>query len=270
LKGYSDMASVAFDDDLMDVSLAYLKDGANDEYGQTGFFWLGGFMSDMTGSKAEALAELARTTRRNGLRFDYSGHGQSSGLFVDGSISQWLEQAIHMFLAHTRNKRIIVGSSMGGWLALLLARRLQREDAAAFRRIGGLVLIAPAADMTQDLMWDRFSEEARNSLVEDGVVNMPSDYGSPYPITLKLVEDGMNHLVLDQPMVFPFPVRILQGTDDQDVPAAHALKTMQAVQGDVTVTLIKGGDHRLSTPAQLRIIKEAVQHLARRTDGDAP
>jgi pimeloyl-ACP methyl ester carboxylesterase len=262
------MAVVAFDDDLMDFSLAYLKDGPNDEYGQAGFFWLGGFMSDMTGTKAEALADLARSTRRNALRFDYSGHGQSSGLFVDGTISLWLEQATHMFLAHTKNKRIIVGSSMGGWLALLLAQRLMREDPAAFRRIGGLVLLAPAADMTQDLMWDEFSEEDRQTLVEDGVFKQPSDYGSPYPITLKLIEDGRMHLLLQQALPLPFPVRILQGTEDQDVPASHALKTMQTLQGDVTLTLIKGGDHRLSTQPQLRLMKETVLQLARRADGE--
>jgi pimeloyl-ACP methyl ester carboxylesterase len=262
------MSSVAFDDSLMDFQLAYLKDGPNDDLGPCGFFWLGGFMSEMTGSKGESLAGLASAQRRNCLRFDYSGHGQSSGLFTDGTISLWLEQATHMFLKHTRNKRIIVGSSMGGWLALLLAKRLQREDPQVFRRIGGMLLIAPASDMTTDLMWAKMDEKDRETLVRDGVWYQASDYGSPYPITLGLIEDGERHGVLAEGLSFPFPVRILQGDQDTDVPPAHALKTMSALDADVTLTLIKGGDHRLSTPPHLRIMREAALQLATRADGD--
>jgi pimeloyl-ACP methyl ester carboxylesterase len=263
------MATVAFDDDLMDFSLAYIKDGPNDDLGPCGFFWLGGFMSDMTGSKAEAMAELARTTRRQALRFDYSGHGQSSGAFIDGTISLWLEQATHMFLAHTRNRRIIVGSSMGGWLALLLVRRLQREDPQAFRRIAGLVLIAPAVDMTSELIWPALSEEAREVLVQDGIFRRPSDYGMPYPITLKLIEDGEHHKLLAAPLALPFPTRILQGSEDSDVPPSHALRSLEMLEGDVTLTLIKGGDHRLSTPQHLKMLQETVLQLAKRADGEA-
>lgn len=262
------MSSARFDDNLMDFQLAYLKDGPNDDLGPCGFFWLGGFMSEMTGSKGESLADMASANRRNCLRFDYSGHGQSSGLFTDGTISLWLEQATHMFLNHTRNKRIIVGSSMGGWLALLLARRLQREDPQVFRRIGGLVLIAPAADMTKDLMWAKMDEGDRETLVQDGVWYQPSDYGAPYPITLGLIEDGERHGVLAEGLSFPFPIRILQGDTDTDVPPAHAVKTMDALSGDVTLTLIKGGDHRLSTPPHLRIMRETALVLAQRADGD--
>jgi pimeloyl-ACP methyl ester carboxylesterase len=268
LKGQIKMTSVEYDDNLMEFSLAFLKDGPNDDLGPCGFFWLGGFMSDMTGSKAESLADLARSTRRSCLRFDYSGHGQSSGLFTDGTISHWLEQATHMFLKHTRNKRIIVGSSMGGWLALLLTKRLKQEDPSAFRRIGGMVLIAPAADMTIDLMWQRFSETARKTLINEGVYMEPSDYGAPYPITLKLVEDGLDHAMLEEGLSLPFPVRILQGTEDTAVPPQHALKTMEALQGDIAMTLIKGGNHRLSTPPQLRMIRETVLQLAERADGE--
>jgi pimeloyl-ACP methyl ester carboxylesterase len=262
------MPKAQFDRSLMDFSLAYRKDGASDELGPTGFFWLGGFMSEMTGTKGESLAELASHARRSCLRFDYSGHGDSSGLFTDGTISLWLEQATHMFLKHTRNKRIVVGSSMGGWLALLLARRLMQEDRNAFRRIAGMVLIAPATDMTSDLMWNAFSETARRKLARDGVYMRPSDYGSPYPITAKLIEDGEQHALLAEGLSLPCPVRILQGTEDTDVPPEHAIKTMAALQGDVTMTLIKGGDHRLSTPSQLRIIRETVLQLAQRADGD--
>ena len=262
------MAVAAFDDSLMEFQLALLKDGSADELGPTGFFWLGGFMSEMTGTKGEDLATLARSTRRNCLRFDYSGHGQSSGLLTDGTVSLWLEQATHMFLKHTRNRRIIVGSSMGGWIALLLARRLMREDPAAFRRIGGLVLIAPAADMTSALMWPEMREADRETLVRDGVWHRPSAYGAPYPITLKLIEDGLAHTLLDDGLSLPFPVRIVQGTDDEDVPPKHALRVMDALQGDVTMTLVKGGDHRLSSPPQLRVIREAVLQLALRSDGE--
>ena len=263
------MAKAAFDDNLTGFRLAWLKDGSPDDLGPTGFFWLGGFMSEMTGTKGEDLAALARSTRRNCLRFDYSGHGQSAGAFTDGTISLWLEQATHMFLRHTRNRRIIVGSSMGGWLALLLARRLMREDPAAFRRIGGMVLIAPAADMTSALMWPEMNETDRDALLRDGVWHRPSAYGAPYPITLKLIEDGLAHGLLQEKMGLPFPVRIVQGTEDEDVPPKHALRVMEALEGDVTLTLVKGGDHRLSSPPQLRVIREAVLQLALRSDGEA-
>ena len=249
--------------------LAYRQDGARDELGPCGFFFLGGFMSTMTGSKAESLAELARAKRRSCLRFDYSGHGESDGLFVDGTISRWLEQATHMFLQHTRNQRIVVGSSMGGWLALLLARRLQTEDPQAFRRIGGMVLIAPATDMTRDLMWQGFSDQARKELQENGIYHEPSSYGAPYPITLKLLEDGEKHLIFPGGISLPFPVRILQGAEDAEVPADHAIKTMEAITGnDISLSLIKGGDHRLSTPTQLRLIRETALTLAERSDGE--
>jgi pimeloyl-ACP methyl ester carboxylesterase len=262
------MAAASFDQGVLGTRLAYLTDGGRDELGPCGFFWLGGFMSEMTGTKGEALAGLARATRRPCLRFDYSGHGQSDGLFTDGTISLWLEQAIHMFLKHTRNRRIVVGSSMGGWLALLLARRLQEEDPSAFRRIAGLVLVAPATDMTRDLMWERFPENARQSLLDRGVWDQPSSFGADYPITLKLIDDGERHCLLPGGMELPLPVRILQGTEDEDVPPDHALKTMAAIKAaDVSLTLVKGGDHRLSAPHQLRLLEETVQALAERADG---
>ena len=262
------MAGVDFEQGPGGVKLAFLQDGAADDLGRCGFFWLGGFMSDMQGTKAEALAALARETRRPGLRFDYSGHGQSAGLFTDGTISDWLEQATHMFIAKTHSKRVIVGSSMGGWLALLLARMLLRDDPRAARRIAGIVLIAPAADMTSDLMWDEFSSEARTQLEDHGVYMRPSDYGEPMPITLKLLQDGTKHLLLKTGLELPYPVRILQGSRDADVPPSHALKVFEALTGpDVTMTLIKGGDHRLSTPGQLRLIRETALQLAERADG---
>jgi pimeloyl-ACP methyl ester carboxylesterase len=262
------MAATLFDSRLPGPRLAYLRDGPDDDMGRTGFLWLGGFKSEMTGSKAEALADLARATRRPGLRFDYSGHGQSEGMFTDGTISRWLDQAIHMFLTHTKGRRIVVGSSMGGWLALLLAKALKREDPPAFQRIAGLVLIAPATDMTRDLMWEQFPPGARAALRDSGVWQMPNDYGSPYPITARLIEDGESHLLLQDGLSLPFPVRILQGSEDRDVTPAHAVKTFEALEGaDITLTFIKGGDHRLSTPGQLAVIRETVLRLAEKADG---
>jgi pimeloyl-ACP methyl ester carboxylesterase len=262
------MAETSFDDHLQGVSIAYRQDGSMDEMGLTGFFWLGGFQSAMTGTKGEAIAMLARATRRCCLRFDYSGHGESSGEFTDGTISAWLEQATHMFLHHTKGRRIIVGSSMGGWLALLLARRLRAEDPTAFRRIAGMVLIAPATDMTQDLMWDKFGEAERQALADTGVYLQPSNYGVPYAITAHLLTDGVQHQILRDRLNFPYPIRILQGSEDHDVPPAHAVKTFESLQGsDVTLTFIKGGDHRLSAPKQIKLIEEAVLRLAERADG---
>jgi pimeloyl-ACP methyl ester carboxylesterase len=249
------------------TEIAYREDGGED-LGRCGLFWLGGFKSDMEGSKAEAMAALARDTRRSALRFDYSGHGASGGFFVDGTISAWLEQALHMFTRRALGRRIIVGSSMGGWLALLLYRALQEKDARAARRVAGLVLIAPAADMTADLMWDIFPDAARDELAEKGVTLRPSLYGEPYPITAGLITDGEQHLLLKSGVACDCPVRILQGDLDPDVPPDHALKVFHALSGgDITLTLVKDGDHRLSKPGELTLIRETVLRLAERADG---
>jgi pimeloyl-ACP methyl ester carboxylesterase len=160
---------------------------------------------------------------------------------------------------------------MGGWLALLLVRLLLRDDPRHAKRIAGLVLVAPAADMTSDLMWDEFSAAARKELEEHGVYQRPSEYGEPYSITSKLLKDGAKHLMLQKGLELNFPVRILQGSLDKDVPPSHALKVFGALTGpDVTMTLIKGGDHRLSTPGHLKIIRETVLRLAERADGINP
>ena len=262
------MAQVRKDSQLGGVQLAYQIDGGADEIGACGFLFLGGFKSDMTGRKAETLAEMARATRRRALRFDYSGHGQSSGVFVEQTVSDWLEQVIHMFISHTRSKVIVVGSSMGGWLALLLAKRLAVEDKAAYRRLAGLVLLAPAADMTQDLMWNTYSEGIRAQIRETGLYREPSAYGEPYEISARLLTDGLGHLILKDGLELPFPVRIIQGTLDEDVPVDHAVKTFDALRGpDVTLTLVKGGDHRLSGPHQLKLICDTALSLAERADG---
>ena len=250
------------------TNLAYREDGAADNLGRCGFFWLGGFMSTMDGGKAETIAALARETRRPSLRFDYSGHGGSGGRFADGTISAWADQSVHMFRTHTAGKRIVVGSSMGGWLALLLARTLRHVDPAAAARIAGLVLVAPAADMTADLMWNEFTPAARSAIRDHGVWLRPSHYGEPYPITARLIEDGSRHLILAHGVNVDCPVRILQGDADSDVPPAHALKVYDAITApDVSLTLIKGGDHRLSAPSHLALIRETALRLAERADG---
>lgn len=256
-----------FEPDPDGTAIAFREDGGG-VLGRCGFFWLGGYKSDMEGTKAEAIAGLARDTRRPSLRFDYSGHGRSGGRFSDGTVSLWLAQSALMFAKRAPGPRIVIGSSMGGWLALLLLRKLAAENRHTAERIRGLVLIAPAVDMTAALMWNRFSPEARAELIARGVWFEPSAYGDPVPITAALIEDGQRHLVLGSGLACPCPVRILQGDRDPDVPPAHALKAFEALRGgDVSLTLIKGGDHRLSAPAHLALIRETALRLAERADG---
>ncbi len=260
-----------YDTALPGTRLAYLTDGSDNDMAQTGIFWLGGLKSDMTGAKAEALAAMARANRRSALRFDYSGHGASGGAFADGTISQWLDQAVHMFITRTTGRRVIAGSSMGGWLALLLARALEREDPAHFRRIAGLVLIAPATDMTEVLMWEKFPPAIRQQIRDQGFWDLPNDYGGGYHISAGLIDDGRHHLLFRDGLSLPMPVRILQGSEDQDVPPGHAIRTFEMLSGpDITLSFIKGGDHRLSTPSQLMIITETVARLCDRSDGVNP
>lgn len=260
------MTGVKYEESPDGVKLAYRQDGPAAS-AACGYFWLGGFKSDMEGSKAEALAAVARDTGRPGFRFDYSGHGASGGDFLEGSISAWLSQARHMFTTLAPGPRIVVGSSMGGWLALLLYRRLTRTNPDAARRIQGLVLLAPAADMTADLMWDVFPESVKQDIIGKGVWARPSAYGAPYEITRGLIEDGARHLMLAEGLAVQCPVRILQGDADPDVPPAHAAKVFAALRGpDVTLTLIKGGDHRLSAESHLQFLGETVLALAERAD----
>ena len=250
------------------VRLAYLS--RRGEPGRAGLLWLGGFNSDMTGTKAETLDAHARASGRPCLRFDYSGHGQSQGRFEDGTISIWLEEAAKVFVDLSHGPIVVVGSSMGGYLALLLLRRLARENPAAAGRIKGLLLIAPAADMTQALLWAEASEEDRAAIMDRGVWLRPSAYGEPYPITRRLIEDGRRHLILADGLEVACPVHILHGEDDPDVPWRHGLKLYQALTGDnVAFTLVKGGDHRLSTPRDLATITSLAERLAVLSD-EAP
>ncbi len=250
------------------VCLAGLTDGPVTPLRPTGAVWLGGFKSDMTGSKAASLAEHAAHEGRQLVRFDYSGHGASGGKFADGTIGMWLEETIAVFERHTSGPQVVVGSSMGGWLALLLARHLMRvED----RRLAGLILIAPAADMTEDLMWNAYGDDFRHEIMQHGSYERPSEYSDePYLITRALIEDGRRHLVLPDGLKLPCPVRILQGDADPDVPPAHARKVYDAIEADdITLTLIKGGDHRLSTPRDLAVLRDTLSGLWARAEEEA-
>ena len=247
------------------TAIAWLADGPRAAE-RTGTVWLGGFRSDMRGTKAEALAASARSSGRPALRFDYSGHGESGGDFAAGTIGRWLDEADAVVAAHGPGRLVLVGSSMGGWIALLLARRLMA--AGGGDRLAGLVLIAPAADMTEDLMWNAYDESFRQAIVEHGSCERPSQYSDePYVITRALIEDGRNHLLLETGLTLACPVRILHGDADPDVPWQHGLKLYRALSGpDVTLTLIKGGDHRLSSPRDLALITDTVELLCAQAD----
>ena len=226
--------------------------------GRPGLFWLGGFRSDMEGSKAGAVDAFAARRGWACTRFDYSGHGRSGGRFEEGTISRWLEEAEGVFGQLTDGPQIVVGSSMGGWIALLLAERL-----AGSGRVAGLVLIAPAVDMTRKLMWDTWTRKARHELETTGVHLQPSDYSDePYPITRGLIEDGDSHLFGDRLIEIGCPVHILQGTEDTDVPWTHATELVtHFASDDVVLTLVKGGDHRLSRPEDLARLEAAIDGL---------
>lgn len=228
--------------------------------GAPGLFWLGGFRSDMEGSKALALDALAAEHGLAMTRFDYSGHGASGGDFLDGTISRWLAEALAVF-ALTTGPQIIIGSSMGGWLALLLNRMLADLGESPVK---GLVLIAPATDMTRDLMEAEFTEAERAALAATGRVEQPSDYSdTPYVLTRGLIEDGARHLLLETPLRTHCPVAVLQGGQDADVPPAHALKLVSHLSADqATFTLVPDGDHRLSRPEDLALLRRTVMRMA--------
>ena len=220
-----------------------------------GVVFLPGFRSDMQGSKAIFLRDHCAARGQAFLRLDYSGHGESDGRFEDGTIGQWAADALALFDALTEGPQILVGSSMGGWIALLIAR----QRAA---RLAGLVGIAPAPDFTEALLWPALPPEARQALIRDGIIHLPSEYGEPTPITRALVEDGRRQSVLSEPIDLPCPVRILQGMADPDVPWRHAIRILDTLaQGDARVTLIKDGDHRLSRPEDLRLLAETLDSL---------
>ncbi|VAW21581.1 2-hydroxymuconic semialdehyde hydrolase [hydrothermal vent metagenome] len=223
--------------------------------GNPALFWLGGFKSDMRGTKASALDKIGQKLSLGVTRFDYSGHGQSDGEFENSTISLWLEEAIAVF-EKTEGEQIVIGSSMGGWLAFLLNKYLHEHGQ---NRIRALITIAPAVDMTRDLMLARFTEDELGALEKNGRVEQPSDYGDPYVITRELIEDGQRHLLLDGPIKTGAPVHILQGGKDMDVPPAHALKLASCVLEDpLTLTLIPDGDHSLSRQQDIKALEVAI------------
>jgi pimeloyl-ACP methyl ester carboxylesterase len=229
--------------------------------GAPGLFWLGGFKSDMRGTKAFALDEWALEQGRACVRFDYSGHGESGGHFVDGTIGRWLEESVAVFERFCEGPQVVVGSSMGGWMALLLARELARRPASR-ASLAGLVLIAPAPDFTEELMWKEFSPEIRHQIETTGVWLRPSEYGDPYPITRHLIEEGRKHLLLGGAIAVGCPVRILQGAKDPDVPWKHAFALAHRLPSeDVVLTMIQDGDHRLSRPQDIARILAAVEEI---------
>ena len=232
--------------------LAYCQtDGAG-----PGVVFLGGFSSDMDGTKALDLESWARERGRAFLRFDYSGHGRSSERFDEGCIGDWAQDAAEVLQSLTSGPQVLVGSSMGGWISLILATRFPD-------RIAGLVGIAAAPDFTDDFRRDLRSSGHWEILERDGRVELPSEYSSePLVLTKRLIDDGPANFVLDKPLRLPFPVRLLQGTDDADVDRSVALTLLDhASCDDLRLTLVKGADHRFSTPECLRLIKETVESL---------
>ena len=227
--------------------------------------WFGGFRSDMRATKAEALDSWAAANDHAFVRFDYSGHGESEGSFADGTISRWLEEGLAV-LKSCAPGPILVGSSMGAWIATLAAMRLAGE--CGDRAPAGLVLIAPAIDFTERLMWDAFPADIRDTIEREGVYHRPSLYSDePYPITRNLIEDGRKHLLLGGPIRTSASVHILQGMCDPDVPWEHAISFVERLPGEnVQLTLIKDGDHRLSRPEDLERLTRAVEAIIRRAE----
>ena len=229
--------------------------------GGPGLFWLGGFNSDMKGTKALALDAWAAEHGRACVRFDYSGHGESGGKFADGTIGRWLDESVAVFSQFCEGSQVVIGSSMGGWMALLLARELA-TGAASRASLAGLVLIAPAPDFTEVLMWNGFAPEVRDEIMTRGVWHRPSEYGDPYPITRALIEEGRNHLLLGSKIEIGCPVRILQGAQDPDVPWQHAFALAHRLPSDdVVLTMIQDGDHRLSRPQDIARMIAAVAEI---------
>jgi pimeloyl-ACP methyl ester carboxylesterase len=245
--------------------IAYLIDPA-DGASKPGVVWLCGLKSDMTSTKASAVADWARGQGRACLRLDYSGHGLSDGRFEDGTVSRWLEEVRAAFTQLTKGPQVLVGSSMGGYMALLLLRGLLAEAPKQAARIAGLVLIAPAWDMTE-LMWQRFSDSARRDIAEKGVYLRPSDYGDgPYPITRAFLEDGRKHLIGTEPFDPGRPVHILHGLQDPDVPWEHTLDLVAHLTGDWTrVAAVPDGEHRLSRPQDIALLLDTIAAVSNAT-----
>jgi pimeloyl-ACP methyl ester carboxylesterase len=234
------------------------------EQGGPGLVWLGGFMSDMQSTKASFIDRFAERRGRAYLRFDYSGHGMSDGRFEDGTVGCWLAESLAVIRATTEGPQILIGSSMGAWLALLCARALAKTNETT--RLSGLVLIAPAVDFTEALIFERLAEDARQQIEKDGCWLRPSPYGpTPYPITKALIEDGRRHLLFGATIRSYCPVHILHGMQDEDVPWQHAMTLVEHLAGDpVTLSLVKDGDHRLSREEDLVRLEQAIEAMSAR------
>jgi pimeloyl-ACP methyl ester carboxylesterase len=216
-----------------------------------GLVWLGGFHSDMNGTKAQAVAAFAARESRASVRFDYFGHGASSGHFPDGTITRWRDDALAVFDELTEGPQVLIGSSMGGWMASLVA-------AARSERIAAVVLLAPAPDLTEELMWKRMPPEVREVITTRGSWFYQPENEEGYPISRALIESGRENLVLGRKVAVDGPVRILHGTADTDVPWQLGAKLLDVYQGDVTFTLVKGADHRLSSEANLHLLEQTL------------
>lgn len=222
-------------------------------------FFLGGFHSNMESTKASVVAEWAKSRGNSVVRFDYSGHGRSERLFEECTLSDWLADSLAVLKHFDDLPSILVGSSMGAWIVLLTLRALARED---FKTPKGIILIAPATDFTERLLWERLDKEARKTLQNHGKWVRSTDRG-PITLTSKLIEDGRTHLLLDHPICAGCPVQILQGMEDSDVPWQHALRLMERLTDEsVTLTLIKGGDHSLSRPAEIDLLLQSLERFA--------
>jgi pimeloyl-ACP methyl ester carboxylesterase len=230
------------------------------EGGRPGLFWLAGYTADMTGEKASALDRFAAEKHLAFTRFDYSGHGQSGGDFLDGTVSHWLEEAVAVFDNITSGPQIVLGSSMGGWIALRLADLLRTRGES---RIAGLILIAPATDMTEDLMWNRLTKTARAEMARTGMwAQGPATERNHHVITRRLIEDGRSHLFGDRPIEVGCPVHILQGLADDSVPWSHATALVtRLASDDVVLTLVKDGDHRLSRPEDIQRLFAVIEGM---------
>ena len=243
------MSITQFFDSPQGRRIAYHKSGSK---GPTVVF-LGGLKSDMEGTKAVHLEAWAKARGQAFLRFDYSGHGESSGRFEDGCIGDWHEDSLAAVNALTEGPLVLVGSSMGGWQALLLARAMPE-------RVKGMVTIAAAPDFTEDSYWAGFTDVQKQALEEVGHVELPSDYMEPYVITRRMIEDGRRHLVLRDELMLDFPVRFLQGTEDTAVSSQVALRLLDHAQGpDMRLLMVKGKDHRFSDEACLKLIEKSVE-----------
>jgi len=240
------------------ATIAYHRTPGKSPGKPVGVMFLGGSHSNMDGSKALALEKWCQDEGRAFLRFDYFGHGQSSGAFTDGVIGRWAEDAVFALDHLTEGPQVLVGSSMGGWISMLVAR--ERPE-----RLRGLIGLASAPDFTEDLMWQELSDDHRAEMARDGQVTLPNDYDpqQPYIITQRLIEDGKNHLLLRDPLNLKMPVRLIHGLKDPDVPWQTALKIQDVlVSDDVEVQLVKNGDHRLSQASDLtRMIRTLAYFL---------